>query len=95
MIAQCSQPVFCQRHPVIPGIHCPVPAPADLKLILVRPSARPPVVRPRLATGRASPPPAACIGTDFRNTALASAGQYRMNAALMRLERHERGIHVV
>jgi hypothetical protein len=33
--------------------------------------------------------------TDFRHAGLASTGPYDMNAALMRLERHERGIHVV
>ena len=33
--------------------------------------------------------------TDFRYADLASTGPYRMNAAFMRLGRHERGIHVV
>ena len=33
--------------------------------------------------------------TDFRHAGLASTGPYCMNAAFMRLGRHERGIHVV
>ena len=35
------------------------------------------------------------LETDFRHAGLASTGPHRMNATLMRLERHERGIHVV
>jgi hypothetical protein len=34
------------------------------------------------------------LQTDFRHAGLASPGPYRMNAAFMRLERRERGIHV-
>jgi hypothetical protein len=33
--------------------------------------------------------------TGFRNSSLASTGPYRMNASFMRLERNERGIHLV
>ena len=42
--------------------------------------------RPRRASGCAPE-------TDFRHAGLASTRPYDMNAALMRLERHERGIH--
>jgi hypothetical protein len=58
------------------------------------------LVRSRLAAGNASPPaarrrPRRAPETDFRHAVLVSTGPYRMNAAFMRLERHERGIHVV
>jgi hypothetical protein len=39
--------------------------------------------------------PGACRETDFRHADLASTGPYDMNAAFMRLGRHERGTHVV
>ena len=48
------------------------------------------VVRSRLDIGLPCAPE-----TDFRHAGLASTGLYRMNAAYMRLERHERGIQVV
>ncbi len=35
------------------------------------------------------------LAVDFRHAGLASTGPYGMNAAFMRLGRHERGIHVV
>jgi hypothetical protein len=54
---------------------------AQLELIVVR----------SLIAGR----PRRAPETDFRHAGLASTGLYRMNAAPTRLERHERGIHVV
>jgi hypothetical protein len=48
------------------------------------------VVCSRLATR-----PRRALETDFRLPDLASTGPYCMNAAFMRLGRHERGIHVV
>jgi hypothetical protein len=52
------------------------------------------VARSRLAIGRRTHQKHA-PETDFRHAGLASTEPNRMNAALMRLERHERGIHVV
>jgi hypothetical protein len=54
-----------------------------------------PVDLSRSWSERASPAAAARAETDFRHAGLASTGPYRMNAAFMRLGRHERGIHVV
>ena len=48
------------------------------------------VVCSRLATR-----PRCAPETNFRHAGLARTGPYRMNAAFMRLGRHERGIHVV